>query len=45
MSLETITIDHLSNKEIQQVGNALIYIPSNFTLNINENTTTISIRV
>ncbi len=45
MSLETITIDHLSNKQIQQVGNAQIHIPSNLTSNINKNLSRISIRV
>ncbi len=43
MSLETITIDCLSNKQIQQVGKAQIHLPSNFTS--NKNTTKISIRV
>ncbi len=44
MSLETITMNSLLNKKIQQVENALIHVPSNFTSNINKNTT-ISIRV
>ncbi|CAF1454324.1 unnamed protein product [Rotaria sp. Silwood1] len=35
---ETITIEALSNKLIQQVGNAQIRIPSNFTLTTNNNT-------
>ncbi len=44
MSLETITMDSLFNKQIQQVGNAQIQLPPNFTSNINKNST-ISIRV
>jgi Zn finger protein HypA/HybF involved in hydrogenase expression len=44
MSLETISMNSLSNKKIQQVGNAQIHIPSNFTLNLNKSTT-LSIRV
>jgi hypothetical protein len=44
MSLETLTMDFLSNKQIQQVGNAQISIPTNFNSNINKNST-ISIRV
>jgi hypothetical protein len=36
MSLETLSIQLLSNKQIQQVGNAQIHLP---TLNINQNRT------
>ncbi|CAF4521529.1 unnamed protein product, partial [Rotaria sp. Silwood2] len=43
MSLETISINSLSNKQIQQIGNAQFNIPSNFNLNTNNNST-ISIR-
>jgi hypothetical protein len=42
MSLETLSVQSLSNKQIQQVGNAQIRLPSN--LNINQNTT-VSLRV
>jgi hypothetical protein len=42
MSLETLSIESLSNKEIQQVENVQIRLPSN--LNINQNTT-LSLRV
>jgi len=42
MSLETITVQTLLNKTIQQIGNGQIFIPSNFHLNYNE---TISLRV
>ena len=34
MSLETISIESLSNKFIQPIGNAQIHIPSNFNSNI-----------
>ena len=40
MSLETISIESLSNKIIQQVGNAQISLPSNMN-----NDQTISLRV
>ncbi|CAF3130688.1 unnamed protein product [Rotaria sp. Silwood2] len=43
LSVETISIDALSNKLIQQVGNAQIRIPPNFTLTTNDNTS-ISLR-
>jgi hypothetical protein len=41
MSLETISINSLSNKVIQQVGNAQIYLPSNIT----NDDQTVSLRV
>jgi len=44
MSLETISIDSLLNKQIKQVGNAQIHIPSNFNLNTTNNST-MSLRV
>ncbi len=44
MSLETMPIESLSNKIIQQVENAQIHLPSNFDSNIN-NTKTLSLRV
>jgi len=44
MSLETLSIKSLSNKQIQQVGNAQIHIPLNFNSNISNNPT-ISLRV
>ncbi|CAF0823152.1 unnamed protein product [Adineta steineri] len=37
MSLETISIESLSNRQIQQVGNAQINIPKHFNSNINDN--------
>jgi hypothetical protein len=44
MSLETITIKSLSNKLVQQTGNAQIQIPSNFESN-STNDASISLRV
>jgi hypothetical protein len=44
MSLETASISSLSNKLIQQVGNAQIHIPSQFTLSSN-GSSPISVRV
>jgi hypothetical protein len=44
MSLETKSIQSLSNKLVKQVGNAQILLPTNFNLNISNNRT-ISIRV
>jgi len=44
LSIETTSITSLSNKIIQQVGNAQIHIPSSFTLSTNNNTS-ISLRV
>ncbi len=44
MSLETTSISSLTNKLIQQVGNAQIRIPSNFNLITNDDTS-ISLRV
>jgi len=44
MSLQTMSIESLSNKIIQQVENAQIHLPSNFDSNIN-NTKTLSLRV
>ena len=44
LSLETISIESLQNKIIQQVGNAQIQLPSNINSNIN-NDQTISLRV
>jgi hypothetical protein len=44
MSLETVTMNSFLNKQIQQVGNAQIHIPTNFTSNLNKNSK-ISIRV
>lgn len=44
MSLETKSIESLLNKQIKQVGDAQIQIPSNFNTNINTNST-VSIRV
>ncbi|CAF4233203.1 unnamed protein product, partial [Adineta steineri] len=37
LSLETISIESLSNKIIQQIGNAQIHFPSNFNSTINHN--------
>ncbi|CAF0788844.1 unnamed protein product [Adineta steineri] len=39
MSLETISMKSLSNKQVQQVGNARINIPKNFKSNISDNST------
>jgi hypothetical protein len=44
MSLETKSIESLSNKVVKQVGNAEIRIPSNFNTNISRSST-VSIRV
>ncbi len=44
MSLETNTINSLSNKQIKQIGNGQISLPTNFNSNINKNST-VSIRV
>ncbi len=44
MSLATVSISSLSNKQIQQVGNAQVRIPSNFNSNIS-NSSTVSLRV
>ncbi len=44
MSLETIAMDSIFNKQIQQVGQAKIRMPSNFSYRRNQNET-ISIRV
>ncbi len=45
MSLETISLESLSNKLIRPVGNAQIQLPSNLNSNINDNDQTISLRV
>ena len=37
LTLETISIESLENRQIEQIGNARFEIPSNFTLNIAEN--------
>ncbi|CAF4347539.1 unnamed protein product, partial [Adineta steineri] len=37
MSLESISIESLSNKQIPQVGNARVNIPKHFNSNINDN--------
>jgi hypothetical protein len=44
MSLETISIESLSNKIVKQVGNAQMHIPSDFVLNTTNNLS-ISLRV
>jgi hypothetical protein len=44
MSLETKTIQSLSNKQIKQVADAQIQLPSNFNSNLTQNSI-ISIRV
>jgi hypothetical protein len=44
MSLETKSLEYLSNKLVKQVGNAQIEFPSSFNANISNNPT-ISIRV
>ena len=44
MSLETRSMESLVNKEIKQVGDAGIRLPSNFNTNISSNAT-VSIRV
>jgi hypothetical protein len=42
MTMETLSTQSLSNKTIQQIGNAQIHLPSNFNLNNNR---TVSLRV
>jgi hypothetical protein len=44
MSLETISIQSLSNKIVKQIGNAQMHIPSDFLLNTTNNLS-ISLRV
>lgn len=44
MSLETVSIESLSNKFIQQFGNSHIKIPSSFQLESTDNTS-ITLRV
>jgi hypothetical protein len=44
MSLETISVESLSNKLIQQIGNAQISLPSNINSNFNGDQT-ISLQV
>ena len=44
MSLETRSIESLSNKQIKQVGDAAIQLPSTFQTNISQNST-VSLRV
>ncbi len=44
LSLETTSLNSLSNKLIKQIGNAQIQMPSNFKLNSTDNTS-ISLRV
>jgi hypothetical protein len=44
MSLETISIESLSNKIVKQIGNAQMHIPSDFLLNTTNNLS-ISLRV
>ncbi len=44
MSLETLTVEALPNKQIQHIGNAQIHVPANFMANVDRNST-ISIRV
>jgi hypothetical protein len=44
VSLETTTLESLSNKSIQQIGNAEIHIPFDFQSNLTKNTS-ISLRV
>jgi hypothetical protein len=44
LSIETTSITSLSNKIIQQVGDAQMHIPSSFNLSTNDNTS-ISLRV
>ena len=44
MSLETITVQALSNKTIEQIGNSQMFIPSNIYLSLNKSQT-ISLRV
>ncbi len=44
MSLETKSIQSLSNKLVKQVGNAQIHLPENLNTNIS-NDSTVSIRV
>ncbi|UJR09075.1 hypothetical protein I4U23_013322 [Adineta vaga] len=44
MSLETISIESLSNKTIKQVGSASFYLPSQFTLNTTDHHSSFSLR-
>ena len=44
MSMETISINELSNKTIQQIGSAQIQLPSKFNSSLNANST-LSLRV
>jgi exosome complex RNA-binding protein Rrp4 len=44
LSMETMTVNSLSNKLLKQVGNAHIHIPSNFNSSCNR-TQTVSLRV
>ncbi len=44
VSLETTTIKSLSNKSIEQVGNASIHLPSNFQSNLT-NSASVTLRV
>jgi hypothetical protein len=44
MSLETQSLESLSNKLVKQVGNGQIQLPQNFNSNLNNNSK-ISIRV
>ena len=44
MSMETISMNKLSNKNIQQVGSAQIQLPSQFNSSLNNNST-LSLRV
>ncbi len=44
MSLETISANSLSNKTIQQIGNAQISLPANFNSSLNYNQS-LSLRV
>ncbi|UJR09103.1 hypothetical protein I4U23_013350 [Adineta vaga] len=44
MSLETISIESLSNKTIKQVGSASFYLPSQFTLNTTDHHSSVSLR-
>ena len=39
MSVETVSMESLPNKQIQQVGNAQIHLPSNFNANLSNNST------
>ncbi len=44
VSLETTTIESLSNKSIQQIENTFIHIPLNFKSNLTKNST-VSLRL